>query len=244
MLPGSTAIESCSQLPRRCHQKNRHKPPHRRDILGSAEKKQVPSLDTAGGVWQTSGHEVLQKFGGIRQCFFCIGIASPREPGMNSSRRWGQDGFGKNKQVRGLSGSSSGQKRWKLSGYFFLLSKESHVVMFLSCYWRRSGAVCRGALSSTGWNGIWAPSLVARSFPFCLPKDMSWFSQPVAIHYISHPSSVHFDRSVIAMLDLSYTPSSLQAQEVLFQAKSILRKINTIHCGDSWLLIFPSFHLS
>lgn len=34
-------------------------------------------------------------------------------------------------------------------------------------------------------------------------------------------------------------PSSLQAQEVCFQTKSILRKINTIHCGHSWHFYFP-----
>lgn len=34
-------------------------------------------------------------------------------------------------------------------------------------------------------------------------------------------------------------PSSSQAQEVCFQAKSILRKISSIHCGHSWRFCFP-----
>lgn len=42
---------------------------------------------------------------------------------MNLSRRRGQGGFGKNKQVGGISGSGSGQKRGKSSGYFFLLKQ-------------------------------------------------------------------------------------------------------------------------
>lgn len=100
----------------------------------------------------------------------------------------------------------------------------------------------QGALSGTEHNRILVPSLSARSFS--LPKDMSWFSWPLQYIKFHHFLQLHFDQFVIAVLDLSYTSISTQAQEVLCQAKLSSKKsiLSIVEISEGY--IFPSFHCS
>lgn len=95
------------------------------------------------------------------------------------------------------------------------------------------------AQNATGfWFQAWLPG------PFLCPKtchDFLDLLQYIKFHYFLQ---LHFDQLVIAVLDLSYTPISTQAQEVPCQAKLSSKKLILSIVEIPEGCIFPSFHCS
>lgn len=187
-----------------------HRAPHCTGILGSVDRKQGADLSPASGVWQSQAVRVSRSLVALD---FCVGNASPREPGRNSSRFSSTEvrmALEKRSRWKGWLGTVQDRREGNLT---VPSTQARRALWWCSCIAHGEKAVTlwQKALSGTEWTqdfgskpGSWLPGL------FLCPKT-SWFSWPVAIHEISS-LQLHFDQFVIAVLDLSYTSISTQAQ--------------------------------
>lgn len=121
---------------------------------------------------------------------------------------------------------------------FFFLPQELSVPIFLME--RARSRVWRGSLKHRmQWNFHSQPPSQVLSF-LLAQRPVTVFSTCCST---SNYTPYFFECILISLWLLHWIcmkpPSSLQAEEVCFQTKNILRKINTIHCGHSWRFYFP-----
>lgn len=164
---------------------------------------------------------------------FCVGNASPREPGRNSAGTEVRVALEKRSRWEGWLGAAQDRREGNL------LTVPSHCGGVLVLLMEKVDCD-QGHSQAQHSAGFWFQAHLPG--PFLCPKTCYGFLD--LLQYIKfHPFlQLHFEQFVFAVLDLSYTSISTQAQEVLCQAKlsskkSVLSivKISEGHISPSFL---------